>query len=91
MTTDDGANDAMETQATGETPQTPQGGDSGEAMTTPRAPPPDPRKEALRKYAGLLLQHKVRARATERPKDGSWTRSVVRGVVFERVTDGLLS
>jgi len=28
-------------------------------MTTPTPAPPDPKREALRKYSGLLLQHKV--------------------------------
>lgn len=42
-----------------ETPSTP-GFDSQE-HAVPVAPP-DPKREALRKYAGLLLQHKVRER-----------------------------
>jgi len=57
MTTTDGDEDQAQTPATPVTNAT-------DAMATtpsePAAPPPDPRREALRKYAGLLLQHKVR-------------------------------
>jgi len=45
-----------------ETPSTP-GLDSQE-HAVPVAPP-DPKREALRKYAGLLLQHKVRGEISE--------------------------
>ena len=54
MTTTDGDEDQAQTPATPVT--------NADAMATtpsePAAPPPDPRREALRKYAGLLLQHK---------------------------------
>lgn len=48
---------------TDEEPTTPApNGANGDGIAeTPSAPPPDPRKEALRKHAGLLLQHKVRS------------------------------
>lgn len=48
---------------TDEEPTTPAPNGANEDGTaeTPSAPPPDPRKEALRKHAGLLLQHKVRS------------------------------
>ena len=45
-----------------ETPTTP--GNAMEGVATPSAPI-DPKKEALRKYAGLLLQHKVGSRTRE--------------------------
>ena len=48
-----------------ETPSTPGSGSQGHAMP---AAPPDPKREALRKYAGLLLQHKVRARSRRRAR-----------------------
>lgn len=48
---------------TDEEPTTPapNGANGDGTAETPSAPPPDPRKEALRKHAGLLLQHKVRS------------------------------
>jgi len=48
---------------TDEEPTTPapSGANGDGTAETPSAPPPDPRKEALRKHAGLLLQHKVRS------------------------------
>ena len=40
--------------------------DADAEMTTPTPAPVDPKREALRKYSGLLLQHKVRWRDVAR-------------------------
>jgi len=84
MTTTDGDEDQAQTPATPVT--------NADAMATtpsePAAPPPDPRREALRKYAGLLLQHKVRrGRSRVGTRRARRAREKRRDEANERETD----